>query len=114
MPYGGISRSGRIQILTKKKHGGDEKKQPKNGILKINVYLCIIIAVIKNLYSIQNQNAMAKIQNSKTDWISILEVIAFVISAAIEVVKKWQEKEYIEEIKSETKGKESQNTAESK
>lgn len=57
---------------------------------------------------------MAKIQNSKTDWVGILEVIAFVISAAIEVVKKWQEKEYIEEVKAETKGKESQNTAESK
>lgn len=57
---------------------------------------------------------MAKIQNSKTDWISILEVISFVISAAIEVVKKWQEKEDIEEIKSETKGKEVTNTSESK
>lgn len=83
-------------------------------MLKINVYLCIIIAVIKNLYSIQIQNDMAKIQNSKTDWVGILEVISFVISAAIEVVKKWQEKEYIEEVKAETKGKESQNNAESK
>lgn len=55
---------------------------------------------------------MAKNQNNKTDWVSILEVILFVVSAAIEVVKKWQEKEYIEEIKVETKGKESQNTAE--
>lgn len=57
---------------------------------------------------------MAKAQNSKTDWIDILEVIAFVISAAIEVVKKWQEKEYIEEVKAETKGKEVANTSESK
>lgn len=114
MPYGGISRSRRMQILHKKKRGGDKKKQPKNGILKINVYLCIIIAVIKYLYSIKNQNVMAKIQNSKTDWVGILEVISFVISAAIEVVKKWQEKEYIEEVKAETKGKESQNTTENK
>lgn len=57
---------------------------------------------------------MAKIQNSKTDWVSILEVISFVISTAIEVVKKWQEKEYIEELKSETKAKEVANTSESK
>lgn len=55
---------------------------------------------------------MAKAQNSKTDWIDILEVIAFVISAAIEVVKRWQEKEYIEGIKSESKGKEPQDTPE--
>lgn len=103
-----------MQILHKKKRGGDKKKQPKNGILKINVYLCIIIAVIKYLHSIKNQNVMAKTQNSKTDWVGILEVISFVISAAIEVVKKWQEKEYIEEVKAETKGKESQNTTENK
>lgn len=57
---------------------------------------------------------MAKIQNNKTDWISILEVISFVISAAIEVVKKWQDKEYVEEIKAETKSRETQDTAENK
>lgn len=78
------------------------------------MYICIIIAVIKYLYSIKNQNAMAKVQNGKTDWVGILEILSFVISAAIEVVKKWQEKEYIEEVKTETKGKESQNIAESK
>ena len=57
---------------------------------------------------------MAKVQNSKADWIDILEVIAFVISADIEVVKKWQEKEYVEEIKSETKSKETKTVSESK
>lgn len=57
---------------------------------------------------------MAKIQNSKTDWLSILEIISFTVSIAIDVVKKWQEKEYVEEIKSETKGKESQNISEVK
>ena len=57
---------------------------------------------------------MAKNQSTKTDWIGILEVISFVISAAIEVVKKWQEKEYIEEIKSEPKGEKTQNTSEDK
>lgn len=57
---------------------------------------------------------MAKVQNNKTDWVSILEVLVFVFSAAIEVVKKWQDKEYVEEIKAETKSKESQDTAESK
>ena len=57
---------------------------------------------------------MAQNQNTKTDWISILEVIAFVISAAIEVVKKWQEKEYIEDIKSESKGEKTKNTPENK
>lgn len=57
---------------------------------------------------------MAKIQSNKTDWVSILEVISFVITAAIEVVKKWQEKEYIEEVKAETKGKEPQNISEGK
>lgn len=78
------------------------------------MYICNIIAVIKYLYSIKNQNVMAKIQNNKTDWISILEVISFVISAAIEVVKKWQDKEYVEEIKAETKSRETQDTAENK
>ena len=63
---------------------------------------------------IKNQNVMAKIKDSKVDWISILEVLAFVISAAIEVVKKWQDKEYVEEIKSETKSKEVENTSENK
>lgn len=57
---------------------------------------------------------MAKNQNSKTDWVGILEILLFVISAAIEVVKKWQDKEYVEEIKSESKGKEVENTSESK
>lgn len=57
---------------------------------------------------------MAKNQNNKTDWIGILEVISFVISAAIEVVKRWQEKEYVEEIKSETKGKETEIVSENK
>lgn len=57
---------------------------------------------------------MAKAQNDKTDWVGILEVLVFIFSAAIEVVKKWQEKEYVEEIKSETKGKEVANTSESK
>ena len=57
---------------------------------------------------------MAKTQNGKTDWVSILEVLVFVFSAAIEVVKKWQDKEYVEEIKSETKNKEVQTTSENK
>lgn len=57
---------------------------------------------------------MAKNQNSKTDWVSILEVLVFVFSAAIEVVKKWQDKEYVEEIKAETKSKETQDSAENK
>lgn len=57
---------------------------------------------------------MAKNQNVKTDWIGILEVISFVISAAIEVVKRWQEKEYVEEIKSEAKGKETETVSENK
>lgn len=57
---------------------------------------------------------MAKIKDSKTDWISILEVLVFVFSAAIEVVKKWQDKEYVEEIKAETKSKEVENSAENK
>lgn len=57
---------------------------------------------------------MAKNQNSKTDWVSILEVLVFVFSAAIEVVKKWQDKEYVEEIKAETKSKEVENSAENK
>lgn len=57
---------------------------------------------------------MAKVQNNKTDWVSILEVLVFVFSAAIEVVKKWQDKEYVEEIKAETKSKETQDTAENK
>lgn len=57
---------------------------------------------------------MAKIKDSKTDWVSILEVLVFVFSAAIEVVKKWQDKEYVEEIKSETKNKEVENTSENK
>lgn len=57
---------------------------------------------------------MAKAQNNKTDWVGILEIISFVISAAIEVVKKWQEKEYIEDIKSETKGKETETVSENK
>lgn len=57
---------------------------------------------------------MAKNQNSKTDWVSILEVLVFVFSAAIEVVKKWQDKEYVEEIKSETKSKEVESTSENK
>lgn len=57
---------------------------------------------------------MAKNQNAKTDWVSILEVLVFVFSAAIEVVKKWQDKEYIEEIKSEPKSKEVENTSENK
>ena len=57
---------------------------------------------------------MAKTQNGKADWVSILEVLVFVFSAAIEVVKKWQDKEYVEEIKSETKNKEVQTTSENK
>lgn len=57
---------------------------------------------------------MAKTQASKVDWIGILEVLAFIIAAAIEVVKKWQDKEYVEEIKSESKGKEVENTSENK
>lgn len=57
---------------------------------------------------------MAKIKDSKTDWISILEVLVFVFSAAIEVVKKWQDKEYVEEIKAETKSREIENSAENK
>lgn len=57
---------------------------------------------------------MAKNQNNKTDWIGILEVISFIISTAIEVVKRWQEKEYVEEIKSETKSKETKTVSESK
>lgn len=57
---------------------------------------------------------MAKAQNNKTDWVSILEVLVFVFSAAIEVVKKWQEKEYVEDIKSETKGKETEIVSEGK
>lgn len=57
---------------------------------------------------------MAKIKDSKTDWVSILEVLVFVFSAAIEVVKKWQDKEYVEEIKAETKSKEVENSAENK
>lgn len=55
---------------------------------------------------------MAKTKNNSTDWLSILEVVSFIVSAAIEVVKKWKENEYIEEIKSETKGKEVENTSE--
>lgn len=57
---------------------------------------------------------MAKNQTSKVDWIGILEVLSFVIGAAIEVVKKWQDKEYIEEIKSDTKGKEAESASENK
>lgn len=57
---------------------------------------------------------MAKTQNGKTDWVGILEVLVFVFSAAIEVVKKWQDKEYVEEIKSETKSKEVQTASENK
>lgn len=54
---------------------------------------------------------MAKNQNNKTDWVSILEVLVFVCSAAIEVVKKWQEKEYVEDIQSETKRKETKTVS---
>lgn len=57
---------------------------------------------------------MAKNQASKVDWIGILEVLAFVIAAAVEVVKKWQDKEYVEEIKSDTKGKEAESASENK
>lgn len=57
---------------------------------------------------------MAKAKDNKTDWVSILEVLSFVISAAIEVVKKWKESEYLEEIKADSKSEKTEDSAENK
>lgn len=57
---------------------------------------------------------MAKTKSNSTDWISILEVVSFIVTAAIEVVKKWRETEYVEEIKAETKAEKAESTAENK
>lgn len=57
---------------------------------------------------------MAKAKDNKTDWVSILEVLSFVITAAIEVVKKWKENEYLEEIKADSKSEKTEDSAENK
>lgn len=57
---------------------------------------------------------MAKAKDNKTDWVSILEVLSFVITAAIEVVKKWKESEYLEEIKADSKSEKTEDSAENK